>query len=287
MTPRFDFSRTSRISQRMPTLHFTKMNGAGNDFVMLDNRDLRHQLDKSAIARLCDRHRGVGADGLIAVEPAQSGADFRMRYYNADGGEADMCGNGARCFARFASRIGNRNGSIQFETLAGVIGARLIGDDVQLAMSAPHSLAIGTELMVADEKLTVHFLNTGVPHAVVFVQDLEKTDILRLGAALRYHTHFAPKGTNANFVGELPDGSIVIRTYERGVENETLACGTGVTAAALLFSRLKGAKSPVRVLVRGGDTLQVGFEAAGDGWRDVTLTGPADFVFEGDAEVWA
>ena len=136
----------------MPTLHFTKMNGAGNDFVMLDNRDLSHSLDKAAIARLCDRHRGVGADGLIAVEPAQGGADFRMRYYNADGGEAEMCGNGARCFARFASRIGGTEGAITFETQAGAIGARLLGDDVQISMSAPHSLALGTELTVADEQ---------------------------------------------------------------------------------------------------------------------------------------
>ncbi len=269
----------------MPTLHFTKMNGAGNDFVMLDNRDLRHALDKTAIARLCDRHRGVGADGVIAVEPAQNGADFRMRYYNADGGEAEMCGNGARCFARFASRVAGKNGAITFETMAGVIGARLLGDEVQLAMSAPHSLAMGAELIAADEKLTVHFLNTGVPHAIVFVEDLEKTNIVRLGAALRNHAHFAPKGTNANFVGELSGGSISIRTYERGVENETLACGTGVTAAALIFARLTGAASPVRVRVRGGDTLQVGFENAGDGWINVTLTGPADFVFEGEVAV--
>jgi diaminopimelate epimerase len=118
---------------------------------------------------------------------------------------------------------------------------------------------------------------------VVFVEDLEKTDIVGLGSALRHHTHFAPKGTNANFVAGLPGGGIAIRTYERGVENETLACGTGVTAAALIFARLTGATSPVRVQVRGGDTLQVGFEPAGDGWKNVTLTGPADFVFEGDA----
>ena len=267
----------------MPTLHFTKMNGAGNDFVMLDNRDLAHSFDKAAIVRLCDRHRGVGADGLIAVEPAQNGADFRMRYYNADGGEAEMCGNGARCFARFASRVAGKNGAITFETQAGVIGARLLGDEVQLAMSAPHSLAMGAELIAAGEKLTVHFLNTGVPHAIVFVEDLEKTDVVRLGAALRYHAHFAPKGTNANFIAELSGDGIAIRTYERGVEDETLACGTGVTAAALIFARLTGAASPVSVQVRGGDTLAVGFENAGAGWKNVTLTGPADFVFEGDA----
>jgi len=285
MMQRFDIARTSRISFPMQTLHFTKMNGAGNDFVMLDNRALSHRLDKAAIARLCDRHRGVGADGLIAVEPAQNGADFRMRYYNADGGEAEMCGNGARCFARFASRIGGKNGAITFETQAGAIGARLLGDEVQIAMSTPHSLALGTELMAADEKLTVHFLNTGVPHAIVFVEDLEKADVVKLGAALRYHTHFSPKGTNANFVAELPGGGIAIRTYERGVENETLACGTGVTAAALIFARLTGAASPVGVQVRGGDALQVGFDTDGDGWKNVTLTGPAEFVFEGEVAI--
>ena len=139
--------------------------------------------------------------------------------------------------------------------------------------------------MVADGKQTVHFMNTGVPHAVVFVEDLEKTDIVRLGAALRHHTHFAPKGTNANFAAKLPGGGIAIRTYERGVEGETLACGTGVTAAALIFSKLNGAQSPVSVRVRGGDTLQVGFERDDDGWKNVTLTGPADFVFDGNATI--
>jgi diaminopimelate epimerase len=257
------------------------MSLSGNDFVMLDNRSLQHSLDKSAIARICDRHRGVGGDGLIAVEPAVEGADFKMRYYNADGGEAEMCGNGARCFARFASRVSGKNGAVKFETLAGIIGAELIGENVRLAMSKPHSYAAPVELDVAGEKLVVHFLNTGVPHAVVFVQDLEGTDIVKLGRALRYHPHFAPKGTNANFVGELPGVGIAIRTYERGVEDETLACGTGVTAAALLWAAIHGKPSPVSVKVRGGDTMQVGFERDGDGWSNVTLTGPADFTFEG------
>jgi diaminopimelate epimerase len=267
------------------TLQFTKMNGAGNDFVMVDNRELRYALDKDAIARLCDRHRGIGGDGLIAVEPAANGADFKMRYYNADGGEAEMCGNGARCFARFASKVAQKAGRITFETLAGVIGAELIGEEVRLAMSPPHSLAMNTELGVDGEKLKIHFLNTGVPHAVVFVADLEKTEIFRLGRALRYHEHFAPKGTNANFIGELPGGAIAIRTYERGVEGETQACGTGVTAAALIFARLTGAPSPVSVRVRGGEILSVGFEPDGEGWKNVTLTGPAEFVFEGTAQL--
>ncbi len=262
-------------------LTFTKMNGAGNDFVMLDNRDGKLALDKAQIAQLCDRHRGIGADGLLAIEPAQNGADFRMRYYNADGGEAEMCGNGARCFARFAQKVTGKPGDLSFETQAGVITAKFFGDIVQIQMSEPHSLRLNDALDVAGEKLTVHSLNTGVPHAVVFVENLEGTDIRKLGAALRYHPHFAPKGTNANFVQKVGPQAIAIRTYERGVEDETLACGTGMVACALIFHELTGAASPVQVKVRGGDTLEIGFEKSGDTYRNVTLTGPADFTFEG------
>lgn len=263
-------------------LNFTKMNGAGNDFVMVDNRNGTVALDKDAIARLCDRHRGIGADGLLAVEPAQNGADFRMRYYNADGGEAEMCGNGARCFARFASRISGKQGAISFETIAGVITARLLDDRVELQMSRPKDLALGTQLNVAGAPTTVHFLNTGVPHAVVLVDDLDSVDIRKSGAAIRYHEHFAPKGTNANFIQKIDERTLAIRTYERGVEDETLACGTGVVASALIYHELTGAPSPVGVKVRGGEVLEVGFEKDGAGYTGVTLTGPADFVFEGE-----
>jgi len=266
-------------------LTFTKMNGAGNDFVMLDNRDGKLALEKSQIAQLCDRHRGVGADGLLLVEPAQNGADFRMRYFNADGGEADMCGNGARCFARFAQRVSGKTGDIAFETLAGVITARFFGDIVQIQMSEPHSLRLNESLVVAGEARPVHSVNTGVPHAVIFVEDLEQTDIRALGAAVRYHTHFAPKGTNANFAQRLGPQSIAIRTYERGVEDETLACGTGMVACALIFHELTGAASPVQVKVRGGDTLEIAFEPVGATYQNVTLTGPADFTFDGQTSL--
>ena len=266
-------------------LTFTKMNGAGNDFVMLDNRDGKLALDKAQIAQLCDRHRGIGADGLLAIEPAENGADFRMRYYNADGGEAEMCGNGARCFARFAQKVTGKSGNISFETQAGVITAKFFGDIVQIQMSEPHSLRLNDALDVAGERLTVHSLNTGVPHAVVFVDNLEGTDLRRLGAALRYHPHFAPKGTNANFVQQVGPQAMAIRTYERGVEDETLACGTGMVACALIFHELTGAASPVQVKVRGGDTLEIGFAKSGDNYRNVTLTGPADFTFEGQTSL--
>jgi len=266
-------------------LPFTKMNGAGNDFVLIDNRSASLSLSREQVARLCDRHRGVGADGLLAVEPAAHGADFRMRYYNADGGEAEMCGNGARCFARFASRLSGAQDRVSFATEAGVIQADLLGESVRLAMSDPHSHRPPQSLEVHGRPLEVHFLNTGVPHAVVFVDDLEAVDVLADGAALRYHEAFAPKGTNANFVQIFSPDSIAIRTYERGVEGETLACGTGVCASALLHHLRDGASSPVFVRVRGGDTLAVSFEDHAGAFRNVTLTGPADFVFDGSISV--
>lgn len=267
-------------------LSFTKMNGAGNDFVMVDNRNNSLQLTNDQIARLCDRHRGVGADGLLAVEPSQNGADVRMRYYNADGGEVEMCGNGARCFARFVNRLNGGNlTSVSFETPAGVLSAEYQGDLVKLAMSAPHSLALGTKLDVAGTELEVHFINTGVPHAVVIVSDLESTPIVEWGRTLRYHPHFAPKGTNANFMKVTGPGKIDIRTYERGVEDETLACGTGMVACALVHHLLHGAEGPVSVGVRGGDTLHIGFDAKGQDFSNVTLTGPADFTFEGQVSI--
>ncbi len=257
------------------------MNGAGNDFVMLDNREGAIQLDGAQIAHLCDRHRGVGADGLLLVEPAQNGADFRMRYYNSDGGEAEMCGNGARCFARYATKVAGARDAISFETPAGLITAKFFGDLVQIGMSVPKGLALNHPLEIEGKKLAVHFVNTGVPHAVVLVEDLETTPVQQLGAALRYHPHFAPRGTNVNFFAPIEASSIAIRTYERGVEGETLACGTGVCAAAIIQHELTGADSPVRVKVQGGDWLEVGFVKTAEGYRDITLTGPADFVFDG------
>lgn len=269
----------------MRMLQFTKMNGAGNDFVMLDNREGKLALGREQIARLCDRHRGVGADGVLLVEQARAGADFRFRYFNADGGEAEMCGNGARCFARFAARLSGKEGVLRFETEAGTVSAEILGDRVRLGMSDPTGLSLGERMTVGGEEWEVHFLNTGVPHAVVFVEDLGGVDVEALGAGLRYHERFAPRGTNANFVAVRGPRDLAVRTYERGVEGETLACGTGVTAAALIFHALHGAGSPVRVAVKGGDVLEVGFATGGTGFREVTLAGPADFVFDGEIDL--
>lgn len=261
-------------------LEFTKMNGAGNDFVMVDNRDGSLLLNRDQIAHLCDRHRGIGGDGLIAVEGTTELP--RMRYYNADGGEAEMCGNGARCFARFTARLlGQSKGTLSFMTQVGMIAAELLGDRVRLLMSEPHSLQLAHSLRVADVELEVHSINTGVPHAVTFVSDLESISVIELGRSLRHHQRFAPAGTNANFVQVLAPGSLAIRTYERGVEDETLACGTGVVASALIHHLLTQAPSPVSVRVRGGETLEVGFKLENGHPSAVTLTGPAEFVFTG------
>jgi diaminopimelate epimerase len=266
-------------------LRFTKMNGAGNDFVLIDNRSGAHQFSASQIAFLSDRHRGVGADGVLLVEPATGEADFRMRYYNSDGGEAEMCGNGARCFTRFVSKITGSLADIRFETQAGIVEAKTEAELVTLSLSHPHDLVLSRALEIGGIKLSTHSINTGVPHVVTFVDDIESTPVEPWGAQIRYHPAFQPNGTNANFIKELAPGKLVIRTYERGVEAETLACGTGVTAAGLIYAALGEATSPVRLLVRGGDWLEVGFRKTGTGFEDVTLKGPADFVFEGSIEI--
>ncbi len=266
---------------------FWKMNGAGNDFVVLDNRDRSLSLSGDQIARLCNRQRGIGADGLLAVEPAENGADFRMRYYNADGGEAEMCGNGARCFARFVNRLSEGSlEKVSFETPAGTIHADFHGDQVRINLSKPFDLALGAELHVLGQPMTVHHVNTGVPHAVVVVDDLQSVALRELGAAIRFHEHFSPAGANVNFLQVNPPGDISIRTYERGVEDETLACGTGMVACAIVHHELSGTAAPIRVTVRGGDQLEVGFDKRGEGdFENVTLFGPADFTFEGSTEL--
>ncbi|MEY2540317.1 MAG: diaminopimelate epimerase [Verrucomicrobiota bacterium] len=266
-------------------LRFAKMNGAGNDFVLLDNRQGDIRLDAAQITRICDRHRGVGADGILMLEPASNGADFRMRYYNRDGGEAEMCGNGARCFARFASKVAGAEGRISFETPAGLIVAELHDELVTLHMSQPTDLRLNLDVETDGRKIVAHFVNTGVPHVVVPVPLIKEIDVRAEGASLRHHQMFSPKGANVNFLEKRGADRIAIRTYERGVEDETLACGTGVVASALIFAAIENVSGPIGVLVRGGSELTVGFEKAGKEFRDVTLTGPAEFVFEGTIDV--
>jgi diaminopimelate epimerase len=266
-------------------LRFTKMNGAGNDFILFDNRTGSIDLDRSQIAQLCDRHRGIGADGILLLEKPTNHADFRMRYFNADGGEAEMCGNGARCFARFANKVGGQKAKISFETPAGMISAELKGDLVTLRMTEPSDLRLDVDLPIAANHKTIHFINSGVPHVVIAVQRIDDADVRREGAAIRHHKMFSPNGTNVNFIEKRGPNKIAIRTYERGVEDETLACGTGIVASALIFAASEDCEGPITVLARGGDELQVGFERVEGRFRKVTLTGPAEFVFEGTIEI--
>lgn len=268
------------------SLNFWKMSGAGNDFVCVDNRRKKLRLTKKQIAALCHRQFGIGADGLLAVEPGDARHDFRMRYYNADGGEADMCGNGARCFARFAQKIAKfRKPTMAFRTGAGTVTGEFLGEEVRVGLTPPQGEKLNQIVPTSAGPLTVHSVNTGVPHAVVLVEDVEKTDIVKLGAELRWHAAFQPKGTNVNFVQRLSARRLRVRTYERGVEGETLACGTGVAACALVASRVLGFRSPVEIRVQGGDLLKVYFEVTGDEFTQVRLQGPADFVFEGEIDV--
>ncbi len=267
-------------------LGFTKMNGAGNDFVLIDNRKDRIQLTRELVVRLCDRHRGVGADGVILLTRCQSKkADWAWQFYNSDGSTGEMCGNGARCFGRFVQRETRTRGDFTFETEAGIITAQFEGDRVSVNLTPPSGLRLNEKLQLSVGPQTLHFINTGVPHVVLFVLDADKAMVQQLGPEIRRHPHFAPKGTNVNFVQMLGPGRIRVRTYERGVEGETLACGTGVTASALIASRVYSFPSPVKVQVQGGDLLEVGFTQSDGEFSNVRLMGPANFVFDGKIEL--
>ena len=272
----------------MKTIEFTKMVASGNDFILMTESVSKCQgvkvSEKSGLRNLakkiCDRHYGVGADGLLVIEKSKK-ADFRMRIFNADGSEAEMCGNGARCAAMFARENGISGNTAKFETMAGIIEAEVSGDIVKLKMSDPADLRREVGLIIEGEEYRVHFVNTGVPHAIVFVEDLDSWDVKRLGREIRRHKAFAPKGTNADFVEVTRKNLLAVRTYERGVEDETLACGTGVTAAAIISAAVKDFKSPVTCLTKSGDKLKVYFRKTGDKFTDVYLEGGARRVFSG------
>jgi len=263
-------------------IDFFKMSGSGNDFILIDNRDGSLAVgDCVAFARsVCERKISVGADGLFIIEKSDR-VDFRWRFYNADGSEAAMCGNGARCAARFAYLTGIAGTRMSFETGAGIIDAEVQGDIVKVRLTDPYALALDEQIRVGNQILFVHSINTGVPHAVHFLHDLEGFDVFTTGRAIRNHDHYRPAGANANFVTVVDDHTLRVRTYERGVEDETLACGTGSVASALIAA-LKGlVASPVNVRVQSGELLRIYFEKTADGFTKVYLEGKAKVVYQG------
>ncbi len=267
------------MTQRIP---FTKMHGAGNDFIMIDQRDLGSAtLDRDLIASLCDRRKGIGGDGLIIIGPgASSEAAFRMTYFNADGGEAEMCGNGARCSVSFAHGLGLMKGSASFDTKAGLLEGTWHGPgDIEVTLTPWQDLSLDLELGETPWPAH-HFCNTGVPHLVIPVKDIDAVPVQEWGPRLRRLGLFAPRGTNVNWVAPAAGtDNFLMRTYERGVEAETLACGTGASAIAVVLCRLGHAQSPVTLQTRGGDQLIVGIDLEKNVLR---LRGPAVTSFQGE-----
>lgn len=264
-------------------LEFWKLSGAGNDFIVMNNMDghIPEAGRRELLAAWCRRGASVGADGVLLVEPSQR-AHFRMRYYNADGGEAETCGNGSRCIARFAHLQGVAPERMQFETLAGIYEAEIMGEDVAVRMTDAHGLRMNIEIPDGGPYAgPLHFVNTGVPHAVILMDDLAGAEVVKAGRYVRYHGQFAPAGTNVNFAHVTGLHDIKVRTYERGVEDETLACGTGSIASAIICAQRGLAQPPVRVLTASGETLTIGFELTPGGGRGVTLQGSARVVFRG------
>ena len=262
------------------------MHGAGNDFVVIDNLDGNLELSTDQIAYICDRRFGVGADGLLLLDPPPSEElDAQMVYYNADGSRAEMCGNGARCFISFAMahKLG-LDGRLKFRTDAGDMEGVADNGSITVRMTPALDTQLNLRIQLNAGQATVHYTDTGVPHVVKFVEDLEAVEINDEGSELRHHDAFQPRGANVNFA-QIKNGKVSVRTYERGVEGETLACGTGVTAVAILSHLVHEVEKPVNIKVAGGDTLSVDFQINGNSVDSVTLTGPAKAVFTGRIDI--
>jgi diaminopimelate epimerase len=275
-------------------LHFFKMTGTGNDFILIDNRSKVIDSDncRELVRSACRRKLSVGADGMILIENDPE-VDFKWRFFNADASEAEMCGNGSRCAARFVYLTGIvKKRQMSFRTLAGIIKAELLDDRVKVQMTLPHGLDMGIHVDAEGRPFDLDFINTGVPHVTSFVSDeheLESADIQRWGHALRFHPRFQPAGTNANFVLVRGPHQISVRTYERGVEGETLACGTGAIASSLIAAAKGAVSSPVEAMTRSGEPLTIHFQrpplrksATTVDFEEVYLEGEARVVYEAD-----
>ncbi|MFA7001423.1 MAG: diaminopimelate epimerase, partial [Candidatus Omnitrophota bacterium] len=262
----------------MKGIRFHKMVASGNDFVVVDNRRRIVRNPVAFTRAVCAAHTGAAADGVLLVEPSRKTA-FKMRIYNSDGSQAEACGNGFRCIARYGKEILGLPARFRFESLSGTIEANVTGSTVRVQLVEPSDYRVRRELVVFGHRLHYSFINTGVPHAVIFVAGLEKIDVDHLGRAIRRHESFQPKGTNVNFVEVKGRSRIEVRTYERGVEAETLACGTGSTASAVVSALSGYARPPVEVKTRGGEILTIDFKIRGRKISGVTLEGKARFVY--------
>jgi diaminopimelate epimerase len=257
------------------TMTFYKYQGTGNDFIVVDNRlDQLDKNDTKRIAQLCDRRFGIGADGFILLENDKI-SDFRMVYYNSDGNESSMCGNGGRCITAFAKYLGIIKDETNFVAIDGLHKAKINNEIVHLQMQ-------NVDTVKVFENHT--FLDTGSPHHVQIVQDLETFNVKQNGATIRYSERYGKAGSNVNFVEQISNDSFAVRTYERGVEDETLSCGTGVTAVALaMHSNLKTSNDEICLKTQGGD-LKVRFQSDNNGYKNIWLIGPAVQVFKGEIE---
>ena len=269
----------------MKPIPFFKMSGSGNDFILIDHRSpfLDQEDLAGLVPKVCRRRLSVGADGLILIEKSDT-VDFKWQFFNADGTLAEMCGNGARCAARFAYLNGIAGAQMKFSTTAGVIEAEVNGEQVKIRMTDPFDLQTGLSLAISSGPVQASAINTGVPHVVRWVEDLDEVAVTSQGSEIRFHPAFAPAGTNVNFACRRDETSIRIRTYERGVEDETLACGTGSVACALMAAVEKGYSSPVAVHTRGGGVLKIYFQPEKDGFGAVYMEGDARVIYQ--AEMW-
>jgi diaminopimelate epimerase len=262
-------------------IKFTKAVATGNDFVIVDNMSGEVRGSPAALAKkLCDRKYSVGADGLLVIESSKK-ADFRMRIFNPDGSEAEMCGNGSRCAALYAVKNRIAKDRMTIDTIAGILRAAVSGRTVKVMLTEPKNIKWNLCLTIDKCPYKLNFVDTGVPHVVFFVDDLESVDVKNLGSHIRNHGEFAPSGANADFVKVVDRHNIKVRTYERGVEDETLACGTGSVASAIIAAESEKMPSPVTVETRSGEKLKVYFDIIDGNFRNVYLEGGAKLVYEG------
>lgn len=264
----------------MKGIKFHKMVGAGNNFIVIDNRRRSIKNAASLAREVCDPNYGVGADGLVLLEKSRK-ADLLMRIVNADGSEAEMCGNATRCVALYADQLMHLGRELHLETVAGQYRTKIIGSRVISSFPVPRDYRSAAEISVEGKKFTYYSVNTGVPHAVIFEKNLEKFPVEQHGRSIRYHKQFVPAGTNCNFVRVINKHSLQIRTYERGVEGETLACGTGAVASAVVSVKEGYCSAPVKLLTKSGEYLTVNFNQRACCIEGVTLEGPAKFICEG------